>query len=89
LLNNKHKLLLSNNKQILLINVDNKKIIPVEIKCYIGSNDFSLGLAREIKLARLQLNTISELLKEHYIGYNLMIIMFINNSNFKIKSLLC
>jgi len=70
---------------LLLIKKENKKIIPVEIKCFIGSNEFTLGLAREIKLARLQLKTISELLKEHYIGYSLMIIMFINDRDIKIQ----
>lgn len=62
---------------LLLIDKETRKIIPVEIKCIINEPNYSSGLAREIKLARLQLSTSQKILRKYYYGYSLIVIMFI------------
>lgn len=68
---------------LLLVDTLSRKIIPVEIKCMVGSPEYSSDLVREIKLARNQLSTCRQILAEHYYGYSLIVIMFIQFINDK------
>lgn len=61
---------------LLLIDKETRKIIPVEIKCIINEPNYCSALAREIKLARLQLSTCQKILRKYYYGFSLIVIMF-------------
>ena len=49
----------------------------MEIKCIVGSPEYSSDLIREIKLARHQLSTCEQILGDYYYGYGLLVIMFV------------
>lgn len=62
---------------LLLIDKESKKIIPVEFKCIVGKMEYSKNLSREIKMAKLQLLSCKNILKEYYYGFSLIVLMFI------------
>lgn len=62
---------------LLLIDKNTKKIIPVEFKCIVGKMEYSKNLSREIKLAKLQLLSCKNILENNYYGFSLIVLMFI------------
>ena len=70
-----------NCPDLLLIDKVTKKIIPVEMKCIVGELEYSRNLTREIKLAKLQLNSTKKLLNSFYYGFSLIVLMFVYQKN--------
>ena len=65
-----------NCPDLLLVDKSSKKIIPVEMKCIVGELEYSRNLTREIKLAKLQLNSTKKMLGSYY-GFSLIVLMFV------------
>ena len=72
-----------NCPDLLLIDKATKKIIPVEMKCIVGEFEYSRNLTREIKLAKLQLNSTKKMLGSFYYGFSLIVLMFVYEKNKK------
>jgi hypothetical protein len=70
----------ANAPDLLLIDPSNWKIIPVEMKTLLGEPSYSSNVIREIKLANAQLRSCKEILDERYIGYSLIVLMFISET---------
>lgn len=71
---------LANAPDLLLIDPSNWKIIPVEMKTLLGEPSYSSNVIREIKLANAQLRSCKEILDDRYIGYSLIVLMFISET---------
>jgi hypothetical protein len=70
----------ANAPDLLLIDPSNWKIIPVEMKTLLGEPSYSSNVIREIKLANAQLRSCKEILDDRYIGYSLIVLMFISET---------
>ena len=70
----------ANAPDLLLIDPKNGKIIPVEMKTLVGEPSYSSNVIREIKLANSQLRSCKEILGDRYIGYGLIVLMFIKEN---------
>lgn len=70
-----------NCPDLLLVDKSSKKIIPVEMKCIVGELEYSRNLTREIKLAKLQLNSTKKMLGSFYYGFSLIVLMFVYQKN--------
>lgn len=70
-----------NCPDLLLVDKSSKKIIPVEMKCIVGELEYSRNLTREIKLAKLQLNSTKKMLGPFYYGFSLIVLMFVYQKN--------
>ena len=70
-----------NCPDLLLVDKLSKKIIPVEMKCIVGELEYSRNLTREIKLAKLQLNSTKKMLGSFYYGFSLIVLMFVYQKN--------
>jgi hypothetical protein len=66
---------------LLLIDTVSDKIIPVEMKCLVGEFSYNANVIREIKIANLQIKSYAKLLKERFIGYGIIVLMFVSGSD--------
>jgi len=67
------------------IHTNNKKIIPIEIKCINEISATTHDYRRAIKLARGQLKTTKYLLGDVSTDFGIMVIILVNNSNINSK----